>query len=109
MYSLMRTIGFSYGTPWKPSTTCGPDAPRPRMKRPSLTKSQPAAVMAINAAVREYTFRIPVPISTRSVIAARYPTCEMASKLYASATQTTSRPAFSRSTTRCAASLKPPE
>ena len=33
MYSRMRTIGFSYGTPWKPSITCGPEAPRPRMKR----------------------------------------------------------------------------
>ena len=37
MYSLMRTIGFSYGTPWKPSITCGPLAPRPRMNRPLET------------------------------------------------------------------------
>ena len=37
MYSLMRVIGFSYGTPWKPSTTCGPEAPRPSTKRPLLT------------------------------------------------------------------------
>ena len=37
MYSLIRCIGFSYGTPWKPSITCGPEAPRPRMNRPSLT------------------------------------------------------------------------
>src|SRR5262249_47202795 len=37
MYSLMRVSGFWYGTPWKPSTTWGPDAPRPQMARPSLT------------------------------------------------------------------------
>ena len=79
MYSRMRGIGCSYGTPWKPSMTCGPDAPRPRMKRPSLTKSQPAAVWPIAVAVRENTLMIPVPISIRSVLAARKPTWLMAS------------------------------
>ncbi len=76
----MRGIGFSYGTPWKPSITCGPDAPRPRMNRPPLTKSHPAAVWAMHEAVREYTLTMPVPISTRSVLAARYPIWLIASK-----------------------------
>ena len=49
----MRGIGLSYGTPWKPSITCGPEAPRPSTKRPSLTKSRPAAVCAMHDAVRE--------------------------------------------------------
>ena len=71
MYSRMRGIGCSYGTPWKPSMTCGPDAPRPRTNRPSLTKSQPAAVWAIAVAVRENTLMIPVPISIARVLAAR--------------------------------------
>ena len=49
------------------------------MKRPSLTKSQPAAVWAMAVAVREKTLMMPVPISTRSVLAARKPTWLMAS------------------------------
>ena len=35
MYSRVRASGFSNGIPYQPSTTCGPDTPRPRMKRPS--------------------------------------------------------------------------
>ena len=71
MYSRIRGIGCSYGTPWNPSMTCGPDAPRPSTKRPSLTKSHPAAVCPMAVAVRENTLMIPVPISSRSVLAAR--------------------------------------
>ena len=51
---------------------------------------------------------IPVPISTRSVRAARYPTWLMASNVYASGTHTTSSPAFSSSTMRSTASRNPP-
>ena len=50
------------------------------MNRPPLTKSQPAAVWAMQEAVREYTLTMPVPISTRSVLAARYPIWLIASK-----------------------------
>ena len=67
----MRGIGFSYGTPWNPSITCGPEAPRPRMNRPPDTKSRPAAVCAMQVAVRENTFIIAEPISIVSVFAAR--------------------------------------
>ena len=67
----MRGIGLSYGTPWKPSITCGPDAPRPSTKRPSLTKSRPAAVCAMHDAVRENTLRMPEPIVIVVVLAAR--------------------------------------
>src|SRR5438309_1718110 len=34
MYSRVRARGFANGIPYQPSTTCGPDTPRPRMKRP---------------------------------------------------------------------------
>jgi hypothetical protein len=64
--------------------------------------------MAMRVAVREYTFTIAEPISTRSVLAARYPIIEMASKLYASATQTQSRPAFSRAAISSAVPLMSP-
>ncbi len=37
MSSRVRPSGAWYGTPWKPSITCGPEAPMPRMNRPSLT------------------------------------------------------------------------
>ena len=33
-YSRSQVSGLSNGTPCHPSTTCGPDVPRPRMKRP---------------------------------------------------------------------------
>ena len=79
------------------------------MNRPPLTKSHPAAVWAMQVAVREYTLTMPVPISTRSVLAARYPIWLIASKLYASGTQTTSSPAASRSTTRRTSAWKSPE
>jgi hypothetical protein len=51
------------------------------MNRPSETMSQPAAVWPMSAAEREYTLTMPVPICTRSVMAARYPTWLMASWL----------------------------
>ena len=35
------------------SMTCGPEAPRPKWKRPSLKASMPAAVMATKVGVLE--------------------------------------------------------
>jgi hypothetical protein len=52
MISRVRAIGLSYGTPWKPSITCGPDAPRPRIARPPDSASSPAAVIAVRVGVR---------------------------------------------------------
>jgi hypothetical protein len=34
MYSRVRASGLANGIPYQPSTTCGPDTPSPRMKRP---------------------------------------------------------------------------
>ena len=52
MISRVRWMGASYGTPWNPSITCGPDAPRPRMQRPPDRSSIPAAVIAMSVGVR---------------------------------------------------------
>ena len=34
MYSRVRASGLANGWPYQPSTTCGPDTPRPRISRP---------------------------------------------------------------------------
>ena len=52
MISRVRATGLSYGTPWKPSITCGPDAPMPRIARPPDSASRPAAVIAMSVGVR---------------------------------------------------------
>ena len=103
--SAVRASGLEYGTPWKPSITCGPLAPSPRIARPPETLSSPAAVCRIAPGVREYRFRIPEPISIVSVFAARYPISVGESKPYASGTHTVSSPACSSSTTWSAAAL----
>ncbi len=53
MVSRVRPSGLSYALPCQPSTTCGPDAPRPMTARPPETASSPAAVWAMRAGVRE--------------------------------------------------------
>ena len=40
------------GTPCQPSTTCGPDVPRPSRTRPPESWSSVAAVIAVMAGVR---------------------------------------------------------
>ena len=49
----------------------------------------------MSAGVREYSWKIPDAISSRSVRAAMKPSWLTASKLYASGTDTMSSPAFS--------------
>ncbi len=34
MYSRVRASGLAKGMPYQPSTTCGPETPRPRMNLP---------------------------------------------------------------------------
>ena len=53
MYSFVRVSGRPYGTPCQPSTTCGPDGPRPRMKRPFDSASSVIAVIAAAAGVSD--------------------------------------------------------
>ena len=79
MISRVRASGASYGTPWKPSMTCGPDAPSPRMNRPPDSLSRPTAVIAMSVGVREYSGRMLDPICALLVTAARKPMVETAS------------------------------
>ena len=53
MISRVRASGALNGTPWKPSITCGPEAPSPSSKRPPEMVSRVAAVIAISVGVRE--------------------------------------------------------
>ncbi len=70
MVSTIRDSGFSNGTPWKPSMTCGPELPRPRMNRPPDIWSTLAALTAMVVAEREKTLMMLVASCTRSVLAA---------------------------------------
>ena len=49
MYSRVRARGFSKGIPYQPSTTCGPETPSPRMKRPPERWSIVMAAIAVAA------------------------------------------------------------
>src|SRR5271156_4474160 len=61
MYSRVRCSGLPYETPCQPSTTCGPDGPIPRMKRPPESASSVIAVIAVIAGVRPGICMIAVP------------------------------------------------
>ncbi len=64
MYSRVRASGFGYGCPYHPSTTCGPDAPRPRMKRPPERWSMVMAAIAVAAGARAESCMMEVPSFT---------------------------------------------
>ena len=66
-YSRVRASGFGYGWPYQPSTTCGPDAPRPRMTRPPERWSSVIAAIAVAVGVRADSWTMPVPRRMRSV------------------------------------------
>jgi hypothetical protein len=66
-YSRVRASGLGYGWPYQPSTTCGPDAPSPRMNRPPERWSMVIAAIAVAAGVRAAICMMAVPSFTRSV------------------------------------------
>jgi hypothetical protein len=68
-YSRVRASGLANGWPYQPSTTWGPDTPRPRMKRPPERWSMVMAAMADAAGVRADICMIAVPSRTFSVAA----------------------------------------
>ncbi len=70
-YSRVRSRGRLDGDPYHPSTTCGPDTPRPRMSRPPERWSSVTAAMAVAVGVRAAIWTTPVPILIRDVCAAR--------------------------------------
>ena len=52
MYSRIRASGLANGCPYQPSTTWGPETPRPRMKRPPQRWSSDIAAIAVAAGAR---------------------------------------------------------
>ena len=70
-YSRVRPQGFSYGTPYQPSETCGPEGPKPKMKRPPESASIVTPAIAAAAGCRAGTCRIAAPSWIVSVFAAR--------------------------------------
>ena len=60
-YSRVRPSGFPNGCPCQPSTTWGPETPRPRSARPPESASSVMAVIAVIAGVRAAIWRIAVP------------------------------------------------
>ena len=63
-YSRVRASGLANGWPYQPSTTCGPDTPRPRMKRPPERWSMVIAAIAAAAGWRADICMIAVPSRT---------------------------------------------
>ena len=88
--TLHQVSGLSNGTPCHPSTTCGPDVPRPRMKRPPESASRVIAVIAVFAGERPGSCMIAVPRRIFFVCAAIHASGETASEPHASAVQTES-------------------
>jgi hypothetical protein len=61
MYSRVRASGLANGCPYQPSTTCGPETPRPSRKRPPERWSIVIAAIAVAAGARAEIWAIAVP------------------------------------------------
>src|SRR6059058_6156977 len=103
-YSRVRSSGLGNGTPYQPSTTCGPETPSPSDSRPPDKASNVAAVIAVAAGVRADSCTNPVPSLIRVVRAAYHVNGVNASEPYASAVQTESKPQSSAASTVSVAS-----
>jgi hypothetical protein len=90
MYSRVRASGLANGCPYQPSTTCGPDTPRPRMKRPPERWSIVMAAIAVAAGCRADICTIAVPSWIRSVCEPHHASGVRQSDPYASAVHTES-------------------
>ena len=66
-YSRVRARGAGKDWPYQPSTTWGPETPRPSTKRPPERWSIVWAAMAIAVGVRAESWHSDVPRRTRSV------------------------------------------
>src|SRR5699024_2242577 len=66
-YSRVRASGFANGAPYQPSTTCGPDTPRPSTHRPAERWSRVSACIAQDAGERADSCATEVPNRTRDV------------------------------------------
>ena len=68
-YSRVFASGLPHAWPCQPSTTCGPDVPSPRRKRPPESRSSVAAVIAVFAGERPGICMIAEPSLILSVVA----------------------------------------
>ena len=66
-YSRVRASGAGNGWPYQPSTTWGPETPRPSTKRPPERWSSVSAAMPMAVGVRADSWHKDVPRRTRSV------------------------------------------
>ena len=96
-YSRVRASGFGYGWPYQPSTTCGPEAPSPRMNRPFVRWSIVIAAIAIAVGVRAASCAIDVPRWILDVCEPHQASGVSASEPYASAVHAESNPSRSAS------------
>ena len=96
-YSRSHESGLSNGTPCHPSTTCGPDVPSPRTKRPPDSWSSVIAVIAVLAGERPGSCMMAVPSLIFFVCAPIHASGLTASEPHASAVHTEWKPAFSAS------------
>ena len=86
-YSRIFVTGFPQGSPCQPSTTCGPETPSPRRKRPPDMRSSVAAVIAVFVGVRAGIWKIAEPTLSVVVVAASQERTVAASVPQASAAQ----------------------
>ena len=86
-YSRVRVSGLAYTSPYQPSTTCGPDTPRPRTNRPCDRWSRVNAAIAVPVGVRAESWAIAVPRRRVGNLAPHQASGVIASEPYASAVQ----------------------
>lgn len=90
-YSRVAVSGlFGNGRPYQPSTTCGPDSPRPSIIRPPERWSSVSACIAVAVGVRAAICATAVPSRIREVRAAIQVSGVNASEPQASAVHTES-------------------
>src|SRR5690606_26400026 len=97
-YSRVRASGLFDGWPYQPSTTWGPETPRPSRKRPLEMWSMVMAAMAVAVGVRAESCTTEVPSLMVDVWPAIQARGEKASEPQASAVHTESNPRRSAST-----------
>ena len=97
MYARVRASGLSKGAPYQPSTTCGPDTPRPSTNRPPDRWSSVIAAIAIAVGARADSCARFVPRRIFDVDAPHHASGVSASDPYDSATHAESNPSRSAS------------
>jgi hypothetical protein len=95
MYSRVRANGLGKRWPYQPSTTCGPETPRPRRWRPPERWSKVSEAIAQAVGVRADNCTTEVPSRIRVVCRPHHASGVKASEPHASAVNTVSKPASS--------------